>query len=148
MSVEQCLSTRHDDGALVTLAGREDVYHRVLARFLSHHAGLHQDLPRWRAAGDASSIQRALHTLRGSSVAVGAEHLAQCTQTVEVALAAAGTELPQPAGAVDSAVDLALVAVLQELQCVEDHIRSLLPPGADGDARAAAVASDPALGIS
>jgi HPt (histidine-containing phosphotransfer) domain-containing protein len=89
-SDEQRGAPAFDFARLADISGGDPEFEReILSEFVEQNKTLFDDLDRALAAGDAVSLRRAAHTLKGSSRTVGAEAVASIASEIEV-LAASG----------------------------------------------------------
>jgi PAS domain S-box-containing protein len=73
-------------GALARLGGNTDLYARILQSYLGEISRLPDQLDTFLQRGDLGAAARLLHTLKGLSVTVGADHLAAVASTAENAV--------------------------------------------------------------
>jgi PAS domain S-box-containing protein len=70
-------------GALARLGGNTELYARILRSYLGDISRLPDQFDAFLQHGDLSAAARLLHTLKGLSATVGAEHLATVASTAE-----------------------------------------------------------------
>ena len=104
-SDEQRGAPAFDFARLADISGGDPEFEReILSDYVEQNRTLFDDLDRALAAGDAVSLRRAAHTLKGSSRTVGAEAVASIASEIEVLatsgnLAAAAVPLGRLRGA-------------------------------------------------
>ena len=82
-------------GALSRLGGNQTLLYRLLARFISDHAGAAQQIVAALEAGDIARATREAHTLKGVAANLGASLLAGSAATVEAGLRQQGSVLTE-----------------------------------------------------
>lgn len=85
-------STLDVDGALARLGGNVELYRSILRTYLGDIVSLPDQLAAFLSAGDLVGANRLLHTIKGLSATVGANHMAEAAKTVESSLRQADTK--------------------------------------------------------
>ncbi|MBC7919239.1 MAG: PAS domain S-box protein [Rhodoferax sp.] len=115
----------HDvEGALARLGGNMALYRQILQTFLVEIAAVPAQLYALIKSEDYDGARRLVHTIKGLSLTVGAQHLSQICKDAQQALRTAPADpswLPRVAQAVESTV--------VELQVVQSSLAA--PPQAD-----------------
>jgi two-component system sensor histidine kinase/response regulator len=74
------------DGALARLGGNVELYRSILRTYLGDIVSLPDQLTDFLNAGDLVGANRLLHTIKGLSATVGANHMAEIAKVVESSL--------------------------------------------------------------
>lgn len=80
------INTLDVEGALARLGGNLELYRSILRTYLSEIIGLPEQLTDFLNAGDMVGAYRLLHTIKGLSATVGANHMAEIAKMVESSL--------------------------------------------------------------
>ncbi|MEO5334319.1 MAG: response regulator [Magnetococcus sp. YQC-5] len=107
-----------DEGRGVrNVGGNRELYRNLLVKFAKNQQGVAQVMDRCMAAGDAVTLERTAHTLKGVSATIGALKLADLAATVErfSRIAEEWHHLPDLLGRIDCALMQIQSAIAQAL---------------------------------
>jgi signal transduction histidine kinase/DNA-binding response OmpR family regulator len=102
--------------ALILLMGSNELYGKVLRRFIDDHATLRSQLEAAVSENDGAAASRVIHTLKSTTVTIGAQQLHSLCVAVEMELRA--NRIPKTA----------IVAVLAETAQLVTELTAILPP--------------------